>query len=526
MQPYFGLKAGWLTFWLTVACSTEMALFGYDQGVFSGVVVTENFLTTLGLTNNSKLIGTISALFDVGSFFGAVAAFILGGTLGRKKVMLLGSFIMTIGVILQSAASTVPVMAAGRVVTGLGNGLNTATAPIWQGETAKAGMRGKLIIIELIMCIVGFSLVNWINYALSFVGGPVAWRFPLAFQMIFILIILFTVPWLPESPRWLISKGRVDEAEQILADLEGVDVSDPFIITNSNEIQASVQYEIENGVGFLNLLRGKSGVNRGTATLRRLILGMSTLAMKEMTGINVTSYYLPTLLVTSVGLSNTTARLLTACNSLSYLAAGFLAIPAIERWGRRKMMMFGNAGQCFCYLLITVCIRYTELPGYQHKHQIASASVSFFFLYYIFFSIGWQGIPFLYPAEINSLSMRTKGVAVSTATSWAFNYMVVQITPLGVQNLGWRFYIIWAVCNAAMVPVVYLFYPETADRSLEDIDRFFKENQGIFIFKYKDAVSVKRPVQYAVDEQRKIEENAVEKRMMVDHVEQANVSSV
>lgn len=386
-------------------------------------MVTDDFLTTLDLTDNSSLIGTISALFDVGSFFGAIAAFLMGSKLGRKKAMIIGTLVMVIGAVVQTAASDVATMAAGRVVTGLGNGVNTATAPMWQGETAEASMRGKLIVIELIMCIVGFSLVNWINYGLSFVGGSVAWRFPLAFQLVFLMIILATVPWLPESPRWLISKGRVEEAEQILADLQNRDVSDPLIIAESSEIQHAVKYENENSVGFLMLLRGRAGERSGTCTLRRLILSMCTLMMKELTGINVTSYFLPTLLTESVGLSNSMARLLAACNSLSYLAASFFGIPAVEKFGRRKMMMIGAAGQCFCYIMITACIRYSELESYAHQREIASASVTFFFLYYVFFSVGWQGIPFLYPTEINSTSMRSKGLALSTATSWAFNYM-------------------------------------------------------------------------------------------------------
>lgn len=83
----------------------------------------------------------------------------------------------------------------------IGNGINTATAPIWQTETAQAKWRGKLVILEMAMNIAGFSLVNWINYGLSFVEGSVAWRFPLAFQFVFIFILFGTVPWLPESPR-------------------------------------------------------------------------------------------------------------------------------------------------------------------------------------------------------------------------------------------------------------------------------------------------------------------------------------
>lgn len=91
---------------------------------------------------------------------------------------------------------------ATRVIAGIGNGLNTATAPVWQGETSKASWRGKLIVIEMIMNIAGFSLSNWMTYGFSFVGGPVSWRVPLAMQFIFIVILYGTVPWLPESPRY------------------------------------------------------------------------------------------------------------------------------------------------------------------------------------------------------------------------------------------------------------------------------------------------------------------------------------
>ena len=173
----------------------------------------------------------------------------------------------------------------------------------------------------------------------------------------------------------------------------------------------------------MDILRGRTGKQGGTGVVRRLILGAGTQAMQQLSGINVTSYYLPTVLIQSVGLSNKLARLLAACNSVSYFLFSLISIPNIERWGRRRLMMYAAAGQCFCYLIITVCIRYSELAGYKSQKQVASASVAFFFLYYVFFGIGWQGVPWLYPTEINSLSMRTKGAAIGTATNWAFNYM-------------------------------------------------------------------------------------------------------
>ncbi|RDW91866.1 putative sugar transporter-1 [Coleophoma crateriformis] len=496
MAPYFGMTGGWLTFWVTVACATDMTLFGYDQGVFGGVIVTPDFLDTLGLNNNTGMVGTVTAVYDLGCFAGAILAVVIGDALGRKKSILLGTAIMTVGAFMQIFAFTVPVMMAGRIIAGLGNGINTSTAPVWQSETSKASWRGKLVVIEMILNIAGFSLSNWMTYGFSYVSGPISWRFPLAFQLIFIIILFATVPWLPESPRWLAAKDRIPEARQILADVEGLPVSDQRIENDMKDICYAVQYERDHGVSWGDLLRGRTGDQAGTSTIRRLVLGMGTQIMQQLSGVNVTSYYLPTVLISSVGLTNSLARLLAACNSVSYLFFSLIAIPNVEKWGRRNLMMYAAAGQAFCYLFITVLIRYSELPGYAYQKEVASASVAFFFLYYVFFGIGWQGVPWLYPTEINSLSMRTKGAALGTASNWIFNFMVVEITPIGIESLQWRFYIIWTVFNAMFVPIVYLFYPETSDRTLEDIDRLFRENGSVFVFKDKDAIAAKRPERY------------------------------
>ena len=300
----------------------------------------------------------------------------------------------------------------------------TQTAPVWQTETSSLKWRGKLVVIELILNIAGFSLSNWMTYGFSFVGGPVSWRFPLAFQLIFMMILYATVPWLPESPRWLIAHEYEDEAFSILAALEDKEEDDPFILAQHKEIVYTVQYERQNAVPWSMLLRGKTGDKGGTKTIRRLLLGAGTQAMQQLSGINVTSYYLPTVLIQSVKLDNSLARLLAACNSVSYLLFSLIGIPNVERWGRRNMMIFASSGQCFCYFIITILIRYSEKPGYPNQKEVASGSVAFFFLYYVFFGIGMQGVPWLYPTEINSLSMRTKGAAIGTATNWIFNFMV------------------------------------------------------------------------------------------------------
>ncbi|KAI5465277.1 general substrate transporter [Mariannaea sp. PMI_226] len=496
-KPYFGLVGRWLTFWITFACATDMTLFGYDQGVFSGVVVTEDFLVLHDLVGPSKtkVLSTLAAIYDVGCFFGAILAFSFGERTGRKKAIIIGTTIMAIGTLIQTTSFSLPQMFVGRIILGVGNGMNTATAPIWQTETSKAHARGKLVILEMMMNIAGFCLVNWINYGLSFHEGSLAWRFPLAFQFIFIFILWATVPWLPESPRWLLAHDRTEEAAQVLAALEGAEVGDARVAAQLSEIRFSVEYEREHAVKWRDLFTGKSKESTGdTKTVRRLLLGAGTQAIQQFGGINIVSYYLPTVLIESVGLSNQRARLLTACNAVSYLIFSGVAVTLVEKWGRRGLMLVSTFGQFLTFLIITILLRYAE--NSENGDRYGSASIAFFFLYFISFAMGMLGVPWLYPTEINSLPMRTKGAAVATGTNWITNFVIVEITPIGIQNLGWRFWIVWTVFNAAFLPVIYFLYPETANRQLEDIDAYYRTNPSLIVTGDKDAITTKRPLQY------------------------------
>lgn len=411
--PYFGQTGGWLVFWITVACSTDMMMFGYDQAVFSGVIVTDDFLKLHDLEGPSRttMLSTVTAIYDIGCFVGALLAFTAGERLGRKKSILVGTTIMLIGTVLMSASFSLGQMFAGRIILGIGNGINTATAPLWQCETSPAKWRGKLVMLEMMMNIAGFSLVNWINYGLSFHGGPLAWRLPLALQFIFIIVLYVTIPWLPESPRWLISHNQQAEALRVLACLEAKPQDHPFVVTQKEEIQYSIDYEREHSVSFKQLFTQKAG---GTKPLRRLLLGAGTQFIQQFEGINIMSYYLPSVLINAVGLSNQTARLIAAINSVTYLIFSCPSVVFIERWGRRSLMLISTAGQGLAFLVICVLLRYASAGN----KSTATASIPFFFIYYIAFGVGMLGVPWLYPTEINSISMRTKGAATATATNW------------------------------------------------------------------------------------------------------------
>ncbi|SJL14571.1 related to sugar transporter [Armillaria ostoyae] len=548
-KPYFGLTGMALNAWVNVACITAMTLFGYDQGVYGGIIVTEDFLRTMGHPN-SQLQGTIVSLYDIGCFVGAMSSFAFGEKLGRKKMLIIGVVVMSIGAIIQTASFNVTTILVSRIITGLGNGCISLLlryfsssdgfsqyqhgqrsglakrdhkgVPSRNGDNSRDDVRFSTYWCLLLhqsfssMNIAGYALSNWITFGLSYVEGSISWRLPLAFQLVFSIILLGTIPWLPESPRWLLAHGHEEQGAAILAALEGdhVKPTDIVIIERKTEILEAVRIEKETSPSWSDLLRGRTGQS---GMVKRMILGIGTQLMQQLSGINVTTYYLPLVLQNSVGLSNSLSRLLAACNAMSYLGFSFAGLYLIERAGRRKLLMFGAAGQAVCYILIAAFL----------SQNSGAAATAFFFLFYVFFGSCWQGVPWLYPVEINSLSMRTKGAALATGMNWIINYAVVQATPPGIDRLGWKFYLIWMSFNIAIVPIIYLFYPETSNRHLEDIDRLYREHQGmVFVFRNKEATQTERPAHYS---QTDVERVAHAKTSLdvaaIDHLEHAELEA-
>lgn len=181
-RRYLGGSGERLTVWISIAASTVLIFYGYDQGVFGNVLVSTDFLRTMGYPSTAAQ-GTMTSVYNLGCFGGALSTLYTGDKLGRPRVLMLGSSIIAIAAIIQASSFGPAQMYVGRVVAGLGTGMNTATAGVWQSETSKMRSRGKLIIIQMANCITGFAISNWLTLGFSFAPGSVSWRFPLAFQM-------------------------------------------------------------------------------------------------------------------------------------------------------------------------------------------------------------------------------------------------------------------------------------------------------------------------------------------------------
>ena len=289
-----------------------------------------------------------------------------------------------------------------------------------------------------------------------------AWRVPIAWQILLCIPTLITI-WMPESPRWLLLKGRDDEARQVMACLDELALDDPEIEVKVKEIKESL--EISSGKGVMDLFKQGREKNFHRATL-----GFVNQMFQQISGINLITYYAGTIFENNIGMSPLVARIVAACNGTEYFAASFIAVWTIESFGRRKLMLFGAAGMSLSMVVLAATTSPAALKpvmGETTNQAPAYVAAVFLFVFNTFFAIGWLGMTWLYPAEITPLSIRAAANGVSTGANWIFNFLVVLITPIAFATIGYQTYIIFAVINAAMFVATWLIFPETAGRSLE-----------------------------------------------------------
>ncbi|KAG6379627.1 general substrate transporter [Boletus reticuloceps] len=482
------LRGRTLTASLAIVAGTGFTLFGYDQGVMSALLTAGQFekvfpqvVVDASHPNHATLQSFIVAVYEIGCLIGALSNLWLGDRLGRRKTIVVGGSIMIVGAILQTASYSYAQLVVARIITGLGNGLNTSTVPTYHAECSPAAKRGSLIMIEGSLITFGVMISYWVDFALFWASGSSAqWRVPLALQIILALVMIFGIGFLPESPRWLVKHGRNAEAAAVISALDDKPFSDPEVQRTYHAIREAVEIEEGNhGLYGNKEARGSHSQLRElftggrTQNFRRTSLGVIIQCFQQITGINLITYY-ATLLFQRLGLSDVTSRIIAAANGTEYFLASLIAIFLIDRVGRRKLMLFGAVGQCLTMVLLAVL---GSVKG--GGAQVVSSVL--LFVFNSFFAVGWLGMTWLYPAEIVGLRIRAPANALSTASNWIFNFMVVMVTGPSFNNISWRTYIVFAALNAFIVPIVYLFFPETAGRSLEDMDVIFAlaYNEGV-----------------------------------------------
>lgn len=257
----------------------------------SGLIGADNQFGKDFNSPDSKLQGIIVSIYDIGCAAGCLFCFFFGERFGRKNMILSGGAIMVIGTILLGSSATLAQLLVGRIVTGVGNGFNSSTVPMYQSEMCKPTNRGILLSMQGTITIVGLCIAYWLDYGMSFADGPVQWRLPISFQAFFAICLVLQMLVLPETPRYLIEKGHVAEASEILARIEGgnATIDSSEVVFQRQQIESSLEIESAGGpFHYSELLEGGKIGN-----FRRICLCIAVNVMQQGTGANMINYYAP-----------------------------------------------------------------------------------------------------------------------------------------------------------------------------------------------------------------------------------------
>ena len=396
----------------------------------------------------------MTACYELGCFFGALFALFRGDAYGRKPMVFAGSLIIIGGTVISVAAFRehwgLGQFVVGRVITGIGNGLNTATIPVWQSEMSRAENRGRLVNLEGSVVAVGTFVAYWLTLSL-YVDSSVQWRFPVAFQIFFAAILFVGIVNLPESPRWLVSNDRKEEAMYILGKLNGVPADSDEVYAEITVVQEAVNRFSRSQVGFKDLFSGGK-----TQHFQRMVIGSSTQFFQQFTGCNAAIYYSTVLFETTIfhgkrRLSLVLGGVFATIYALSTIPSFFL----IDTFGRRNLFLLGASGQAISFTISFACL-VNPTP------ENAKGAAVGIFLFIAFFGFTILPLPWIYPPEINPMRTRTVATAVSTCTNWICNFGVVMFTPIFMNTSSWGAYLFFAAMNYLFIPIIFFYYPETA----------------------------------------------------------------
>ncbi|KAH7127358.1 sugar transporter STL1 [Dactylonectria macrodidyma] len=454
---------------LTVSVLTSLGfmLIGFDNGLMGGLVNAPAFTKTFD-SPGSDMIGLIVGIYEVGCFLGSIASAIFGEKLGRRRTIAIGAWIMIIGAILQASSYGRPQLIVGRVVSGVGMGIINSTVPVLQAEFSPKSSRGVYVCAQLSTLNFGIFLVYWIDYAFSDHLSSYAWRVPVILQCVCIFPMLAILTIIPETPRWLASHDRPDECLEILARIHAAPADSIEVQRLHSAIVQTVAYEASIGAGsWKDLLK-----NDKIKSQKRLLIACAIQTFQQLGGINALIYYSSTLFQHSVGFSPRMSALMSGFLQTWFFIASFIPWFLIDRVGRRPLLL-----SMISVMAAVMAVQAGLIYQVQNDTSIAKTAgigaAAMLFIFQGAFTIGFQATVWVYPSEILPLRLRQRGSSISTAANWIFNYMIVQITPIAIERIGWKTYIIFAVLNTVWVPIIYLFFPETKGLELEDVDRLF-----------------------------------------------------
>lgn len=478
----------WKVVAIAVTAAAAAIIVGYDAGFIGGTVSLESFQGEFGLLDMSEddkaaVESNVVSVFQAGAFWGAIFMYPIGELVGRKAGLIISGFLLTFGAaisLISNLERGLGAIYAGRVLTGIGIGGCSGLAPIYVSEISPASIRGKLVGCWELSWQIGGIIGYWINYGVlqNIPNSRKQWLIPFAVQLIPSGLFWAGAFILPESPRFLISRGKLDKARKNLAQLRNLPEDHPYSVHEFNNFIKDIEGRYARiGHGFFAPFKR---VFTSKKLLYRILLSTSLFPMQNGYGINALTYYSP-IIFKSFGISGSKAGLLSTgiFGLLKGFASLFWIFFVVDLLGRRTALMVFSLPCAICFYYIGAYIKIAEpaarlASGDFHMDAGGRAAQAMLYIWTIFYGMSWNGTPWVINSEIFSQDIRTLTQAINSASNWFWAFVIGRWTGQAINAIGYGLYFIFAGCSTVFPLVIYFFYPETKGVPLEAIDHLFE----------------------------------------------------
>ncbi|TLD27061.1 hypothetical protein PspLS_04674 [Pyricularia sp. CBS 133598] len=475
--------------------------FGYDTGWMGGVQGMPYFISMytgmqydydkkepIGVAPKDFILpdqqkSLMTSILSAGTFFGALIAGDIADYIGRRPTIIAGCGIFSIGAVLQAASTNQEaLMVIGRLIAGLGVGFISAIIILYMSEIAPKKVRGAMVSGYQFCITIGILLANCVVYATQGRNDTGSYRIPVCIQFLWAIILAIGLFLLPESPRYHVKKGMLDQAAKDLSIIRGQPVDSDYIKDELAEIVANNEYEMSHipqtsYIGSWTALF-KGSLSKGNSNIRRTLLGVGMQMMQQLTGINFIFYFgvpffqqLGT--IQDPFLMGLVTTLVNVCSTP-------VSFWSIEKFGRRFLLIYGAMGMIVCQFIVAI-LGVTAGRAEAQNDNATKAMIAFICINISFFAITWGPTAWVIVGETFSLPIRSRGVGISTASNWFWNCIIGIITPYmvgesdGSAGLGSKVFFIWGSLCCGSLAFAYFLVPEMKGLSLEQVDKMLEE---------------------------------------------------